>query len=116
MKTLNSIGHAIQGIRRALRTETNLRIHFIVLVLVLITGYNLGFILVEWCICLLCSAMVISLELLNTALEKMADFVHIETNDTIGQIKDISAGAVLIASLFSLIIGLIIIVPKLLSL
>lgn len=72
--------------------------------------------IVEWCIVLLCSASVISAELINTSLELTVDLAMPELNEKAGQAKDMAAAAVLIVSIVSAIIACIIFIPKLLIL
>jgi diacylglycerol kinase len=59
-----------------------------------------------------CIAFVISMEMLNTAIEKLCDVVHKELHPDIKRVKDIAAGAVLVSAIFSLMTGLIIFLPK----
>ena len=68
----------------------------------------------EWLIILLLFALVISLELINTAIERLSDVVQPEIDNRIGIIKDISAAAVLWTSLMALIAGILIFIPKIL--
>ena len=67
----------------------------------------------EWILQLLSIGLVLSIEGLNTAVEKVADFIHPEYHEKIGDIKDVAAGAVTFAALIAAIIGLIIYIPKL---
>jgi diacylglycerol kinase len=71
-------------------------------------GFYLSIQPIEWCIILMCISLVISLELINTAVENLVDLVTLERKPLAGKIKDIAAGAVLIASAISLIIGIIV--------
>ena len=71
-------------------------------------GFYLSIAAIEWCILLLCIALVIGLELVNTALENLVDLVTRERNPLAGKVKDIAAGAVLVVSIITVIIGLII--------
>ncbi|MHA6698108.1 diacylglycerol kinase [Chryseobacterium sp. A321] len=110
---LSSLKNALNGLQHAVRTERNLQIELFafVLNLVFIVIFDLTY--VEISILLLVCALVLCMELLNTALEKMADFIEPNRNDKIGLIKDIAAGAVLLASLFALFVGLVIYLPHL---
>jgi diacylglycerol kinase len=67
----------------------------------------------EWIAVIFCIGWVIALELVNSAIESTADFISKERNESIKKIKDLSAGAVLVAAIASAIIGLIIFLPKL---
>ena len=82
-------------------------------VLVTILGFVLDISTTEWILQLLSIGLVLSIEGLNTAVEKVADFIHPEYHEKIGDIKDVAAGAVTFAALIAAIIGLIIYIPKL---
>ncbi len=114
-KLSNSLRCAFSGIRYALATERNLCIHFFAFVLALLAAYFLNISRFEILIILLISAMTFSLELANTAIERLADKVSPQYDEKIGVIKDVMAGAVLVSSIFSIIIGLIIFVGPLLK-
>ena len=66
----------------------------------------------EWMMQILAFGLVLGVESLNTAIEKIADFIHPNYHEKIGFIKDIAAGAVLFAATTAIIIGLLIYVPK----
>ena len=70
----------------------------------------------EWLVVVLCITVVLTLEMINTAIEKLCDVVQPDYHPQIKIIKDIAAGAVLIAALGSIIIGAIIFVPKIIAL
>jgi len=107
-KFLKSFIYAIHGIWSAIADQRNLKFQLGVAIIVVGAGFYLGIASMEWCVILLCIALVIGLELVNTALENLVDLVTMERNPLAGKIKDIAAGAVLIVSIISLIIGLII--------
>ena len=89
-----------------------MKIHCTVAVLVVIAGVILGLSVTEWCICLGLFGMVMSLELVNTAVESVVDLVTQERKPLAKIAKDTAAGAVLIAAIMAAIVGLIIFVPK----
>lgn len=107
-----SFGFAIKGIQYVFASEANIKIHLIVSLLVVICGFIFNISITEWLLCLLCMSIVIGMEMMNTAIENLVDLVSPEKNKTAGLVKDIAAGAVLITVVFSVIIGLIIFVPK----
>lgn len=115
-KFLLSFKYATNGIRLVFGHERNINIHLLISAAVVICGLVFGLTVCEWLVCLACMALVISLELMNSAIERLVDFISPERNKSAGQIKDIAAGAVLVASVLSAIIGLIIFVPKGISL
>ncbi|MDD3079864.1 MAG: diacylglycerol kinase family protein [Paludibacter sp.] len=110
-KRLKSFVYAINGIRIGIR-EPNMLIHLTMAVLVVFFGFLFGISVSEWLICILCFGLVMGMELINTAIEKLVDLVSPEYNKLAGKIKDIAAGAVLIAAVFAAVNGLIIFIPK----
>jgi len=103
-----SLNNACRGVRYALATERNIRIHLFIFVLVLVAAIVLNISKIELLLVLLVSALNFSLELANTALERLADKVSPDFNPQIGLVKDVMAGAVLVASLFAILIGLLV--------
>ena len=93
-----------------------MKIHTLMAVLVIICGFLLKVSTFEWIILLLLIALVLAGEVLNTSLEHLSDLYSSIFNDKIKIIKVTADGFVLIMALFSVIIGLIIFVPKLLEL
>ena len=88
--------------------QRNLRFHLVIALLVIVLSFVLQISFIEWCIIIVCIAMVISAELFNSAIEKWVDVVSPERNKKAGDIKDISAAAVLILAIMAVIIGCII--------
>jgi len=107
-----SFRNALTGIYTATHTQTNIRIHLIATILVLIISIYLQVTLIEGLILILTIATVFVAEMFNTALEFLSDAVTLEHNQLIGHAKDISAGAVLISAILALTIGLFIFIPK----
>ncbi|MEO9477794.1 MAG: diacylglycerol kinase family protein [Cyclobacteriaceae bacterium] len=110
-KLLLRFTHALSGVKSLLVEDRNIRIHVFFTLIVVIVASWLETSYVEWALLIGCMGSDISLEIVNSAIEKFCDFVHPSYNHSIGKIKDYSAGAVLIASTTSLIIGLIIFIP-----
>lgn len=113
-KLINSFKYAIEGIWKSFKTERNMKIHIFVMILVIIAGILLKINKYEWIICVLCFAMVIGGELLNTAIETVVDMAMPYKNEKAKIAKDIAAGAVLVFAIGAAICGLIIFVPKIL--
>ena len=111
-KLIFSFKYAIEGIISTIKEERNMLIHFLIAIIVVITGIYVKLSLNEWLICLLLFALVFSLELINTAIENTVDLVTTKKNKKAKIAKDAAAGAVLIASIFASIIGIIIFLPK----
>jgi diacylglycerol kinase (ATP) len=109
---LKSVGFAFKGALLLLKTEASIKIQFTLGVIVTIAGFYYNISTTEWLIQLLAIALVMCAEGVNTAIEAIADFIHPEHHEKIGLIKDIAAGAVFIAAIFTSIIGLIIYIPK----
>lgn len=110
-----SFGYAFQGIFTCIKKERNMKIHVMAAILVVIFGTVLKLSVTEWCICLVLFGMVMSLELVNTAVEAVVDLVTKERHPLAKIAKDTAAGAVLIAAIMAAITGLIIFVPKILA-
>ena len=108
------LGYAVSGLKYAFKNEINIRIQFIIALLVIVFGFILSVSLVEWALLILMIGFVITAEILNTAVETMLDFLVPEWNHHVGVIKDLTAGAVLVTSIVAVIIGIIIFLPKLL--
>lgn len=113
---IKAFRHAFNGLFRFAGNDRNGRIHFTAAVAVCIAGFYLHISSAEWMMVLLCSALVISLEMGNHALEKLCDAVHPEQSPLIKTAKDVAAGAVLWSAMAAAAIGLLIFVPKLFSL
>lgn len=105
-----SFSYAGRGVGESVRTQMNLRVHLVALLTVVIVGLAVKLNADHWCMVLLCCMAVISLELVNTALEKTCDAVTGENHPLIGQAKDACAGAVLISAVGSVCIALLILI------
>ena len=112
---LKSVGFALKGAFKLITTEHSVMVQFSLGIIVTIAGFIFHISHEEWLIQTLAIGLVLSIEGLNTAVEKVADFIHPEFHSRIGFIKDIAAGAVFFAALTSIAIGLLIYVPKFLS-
>jgi diacylglycerol kinase (ATP) len=113
-KRIQSFGYAFRGIKTVFLSEINMKIHIFITVLVVICGFVFTISLTEWMFCLLCIAIVTGAEMMNTAIEKVVDLASPEQHPLAGKAKDIAAGAVLLCAIISVIIGLIIFIPKVL--
>lgn len=113
---IKSFGYAFNGLKILFIEEHNARIHLIAAVLVLIVGIYLNISKLEWIAVTLAVGLVITVEIINSVIENMADFVSPERHKMIKKIKDLSAAGVLVSSITALIIGLIVFLPKIVSL
>ncbi|MCM3091422.1 MULTISPECIES: diacylglycerol kinase family protein [unclassified Cytobacillus] len=109
---LKSFAFAFSGIRTALFNERNLQIHLAVAVAVIFFGGYFGISRLEWIIIILAIGGMLSLELLNTAIERAVDLATEDYHPLAKQAKDIAAGAVLVFAIVSIIVGGIIFLPK----
>ena len=109
---LKSMGYAFHGARQLLTTEHSVMVQFSIALMLVFAGFYFRISQTEWLFQTLAIGLVVSIEGLNTAIEKVADFIHPEFHERIGFIKDIAAGAVFFSALTALIIGLIIYIPK----
>lgn len=112
---LRSFAYAFAGIGYLVRTQRNALIHSVIAVAVIIVAAWLRVTRIEWAILILCIACVIILEAINTALEAVVDLVMPDIHPLAKIAKDVSAGAVLIAAVASVAIGLLILGPPLLN-
>ena len=106
---IQAFRYAFEGIGYSLRTQRNMRIHFVVGVLVLIAGFFLRLQALEWVALLVCIALVIGSELLNTAIEATVDLASPEKQPLAKIAKDSSAAAVLVFAFLSALVGVIVI-------
>lgn len=111
-KFFRSFSYALRGIGTVFKEEFNARVHLLAALVVVVLGFVLKVSSWEWIILILVMGGVFTMELINTSIEKLADLYSSEFNPKIKKIKDLSAGAVLVASITALLIGLIIFLPK----
>ncbi len=104
---IKSLSFALNGLRLAL-TEKHFKIHIIAAVLAIILGCILAISALEWCIILICIGAVLAFEMMNTAIEHLVDLVEPDYNPKAGAVKDLAAGAVLVAAIISVICALFI--------
>ena len=114
-KRLESFKYAFDGLKIWIIEEHNVRIHIFIAVCVLVAGFVFGISAGEWIALVGCIGMVIALEMINSAVENLADFVSPEKHDKIKKVKDLAAGAVLIGAATAVIIGLIVFLPEICS-
>lgn len=108
-----SIRIAIDGLRQVILTQQNARIHALATLVVFSLGFLGDLSRLEWSLLLLVVGFVWAAEIINTAIEDLVDLISSEKSPAAKKIKDISAGAVLISVLVSIVVGLIIFGPRL---
>jgi undecaprenol kinase len=114
-RLLDSFRYALQGIDHTFHTQANLRIHTVIAIAVLLAGLWLQLNTGEWAIIVVTMMIVFSAELFNTALEAAVDRFGPEQHPLAKVAKDAAAGAVLITALGAVVVGVLILGPKLLA-
>jgi diacylglycerol kinase len=109
---LKSFQYAFKGIAVFFQTQTNAIIHFLAAFLVIILGFLFQITWYEWALLIFAIGLVFSMEVMNTAIEFLTDLVSPNPNEKAGKVKDIAAGAVLLAVITALLIGVIVFLPK----
>ena len=110
-KFIKSFSYAIQGIVTAM-SEQNFRFHLLSTVTVVIAGLLTGLSITEWIIIILVITLVIGAELFNTAIERVVDLASPDYHPLAKQAKDTAAASVLVFAVCSVIIGILIFLPK----
>ena len=105
---------AFEGLKFLVFGDRSIQLHFLFLGITVLLGFLLKISAYEWLAIIICSALVICLEALNTVLERIANFMTREIHPEIKVIKDASAAVVLLSCLFALVVAAIIFIPKIL--
>ncbi|CAM1369110.1 Diacylglycerol kinase [Tenacibaculum litopenaei] len=113
---LRSVKFALKGMWLLITTEDSIKVQTSIALIVTAMGFYFEISSIEWMLQLLIIGLVLVAEAMNTAIEKVADFIHPDYHEKIGFIKDIAAGAPAFAALVSIIIASIIYVPKIILL
>lgn len=108
---VNAFGYAFSGLKASFSQETHLKLHAIIAALVIGFAAFIDVSVTDWIVLLLSISLVIAFEMLNSAIEKLCDLVMPGQHPKIKYIKDVSAGAVLVACVFSVVAGLIVFLP-----
>ncbi len=111
-KMVNSFKYAFCGIAQSFKTERNMKIHILIMILVIIAGFVYKISPMEWIICIILFAFVISAELMNTAIETVVDMITKQKREDARIAKDVAAGAVLVTAIAAGIVGILIFLPK----
>ncbi|UFT97813.1 diacylglycerol kinase family protein [Radiobacillus kanasensis] len=106
---------AWNGIRTVFRTERNFKVHIFLGISVILLGILFRIERIEWIAVSITIALVLSLEMFNTAIEKIMDYQSSDMDPRIGEIKDIAAGAVLMSAIMAAIVGGFIFIPKIIN-
>ncbi len=109
---IKSLSFAITGIVTCVKQERNMKIHLLATLLVVAAGFIFSISIVEWLFCITSFTFVIVCEMFNTAIEVNTDLTTSKIDEKARITKDVAAGAVLVSTLYSVIIGVIIFFPK----
>ncbi len=115
-KIIQSFVYAFAGVRYCFRTQLNFRIHLAIALLAIFLGIYLGLSWVEWALIATVIALVLVAEMVNTMVEALVDLVTQQYHPLAKIAKDVSAGVVLLTAISAAIVGILIFLPKLLSL
>lgn len=104
--------YALRGLFISLKEERSLVIHSVVALVTIVIGAILQISVIAWAILILTIGLVISSELMNTAIENIVDMVAFKFNFNAKKIKDIAAAATLVLAIIAVVIGLLIFIPR----
>ncbi len=110
---LRSFGHALRGLRLAWRGQRNFRIHLGMALLVIVAGTLVHLSRLEWIAITFAITIVVTLEVLNTIVERFIDVLSPRYSAHVQVIKDLTAGAVLLAAIGAAVVGLLLFLPHL---
>lgn len=110
-RLVKSFSHALRGLNHTLFFHQNLRIHTLVAALVIFLGFLFKITALEWAVVSAAIFFVLVAEMVNTSIEEIVDLVRKEHHSQARIAKDVAAGMVLLAAIFSLVIGLIVFLP-----
>lgn len=116
LKRLISFKYAFKGISTLWEKEHNFRIHVFVAIVTLLVGFFVDLSQIQWIAILVCIALVMAMEAINSSIEALADFICPQEDLRIKRLKDMSAAAVLFVSIAAFIVGLIVFIPKFIEL
>ena len=109
---MKSVEYSVLGAYKLVTTEHSIIVQFCLGIAVTIAGFYFEISSTEWMMQIFAIGLVLSIEGLNTAAEKISDFIHPEYHEKIGFIKDIASGAVFFAAMAAIAVGIIIYYPK----
>jgi len=113
---LESFGFAINGLKLATKYNRNIRIHFVIALIVIILSFLLRLSLSEIAIIIMIVVLVLSAEMINTAIEEVVDLVTKDYREEAKITKDVSAGMVFLVAIGSIAVGIIIFIPRIYTL
>lgn len=114
-RVAKSVTHAFHGLVMAFREEMNIKIHVIISLVVIAAGIFYNISATQWLVLILTIVLVMSLEIINSILERVIDIIKPSVNQYVKEMKDMIAGSVLLAAIAAIVVGLIIFVPRILG-
>ena len=115
-KRIKSFSYAFAGLKVLFREEHNSWIHAVAAVLAVAMGFLFRISPMEWIAVVIVIGMVFAAEIINSSIERTADFVKAERDDRKRDIKDLGAAAVLVCAIAAAVVGIIIFIPKIIAL
>ena len=115
-KKIHNVRFALYGITIAWREEFSFRVEVVAAALVTLLGWYFAVSITEWLLIIITMGTVLCAEIFNTALEELCDKFKSDPDPHIAKIKDLAAGAVLIASAAALLVGVILFLPRVMAL
>lgn len=112
---IKSFSYAFNGLRLLILHEHNARIHAVAAIGAIAMGWYYQIAVYEWIAIIFAIALVVAFEIVNSAIEKLADVVSPHYQPGIKKVKDLAAAAVLVAAIAAFVIGLIIFIPKIVA-
>lgn len=109
---MKSTVYSVKGAYKLITTEHSVMVQFFLGIAITFAGFYFEISSTEWMFQILAIGLVLAIEGLNTAAEKISDFIHPEYHEKIGFIKDIASGAVFFAAMAAMAVGAIIYYPK----
>lgn len=113
---IDSFNYAVSGIITSLKTEKNMKVHYIIAIVIIISSLFFDFTRIEFLLLLFSISLVVITEMINTALERVVDLITEDFHPLARIVKDVAAGAVLIAAINSIIVGYLLFFDRLNSL
>ena len=114
-KFSSSMKNCLEGINFVITNESNFKKEIVIGIIALLLSYILKISRIEFIIILIMIALVLTSEIINTSIEKVVDLYTKDYNNLAKIAKDVSAGSVLVMSIFSLLVGVIIFLPKIIN-
>ena len=114
-KRIASFQYAFRGVIDLFKSQPNARIHVVVALVVVATGFIFNLSRMEWVAVVFCVALVLSLEAMNTAIEHLTNLASPDFHPLAGKAKDVAAAAVLLAAIGAIVVGALIFLPKFLT-